>query len=130
MRADQYGYWIRADGIIVPVDFDGDHYPKVVAHFGDVAPLEYRTAMEAGWIRLVTDDDFCADTWGAATSARAIRTCLQMAADRPISRFVHCDEVMDVNQRFLTHVDFARSLAAATRRRRTTSEHTRHADAR
>jgi len=116
MRPDQYGYWIRADGAIVPVDFDGDHYPKVIAHFGDVAPDEYRTAMEAGWIRMVTDDDFCADTWGDATSARAIRTCIQMAAERPIARFIHCDERLRINERFYSHSDFVRSIGKATRR--------------
>jgi len=130
MRPDQYGYWIRADGVIVPVDFDGDHYPKAIDHFGDVAPREYATAMEAGWIRLVTDDDFCADTWGDATSARAARTCIQMAADRPIARFVHCDERLGINERFQRHADFARSIAAATRRCRGDTHGDHHAETR
>ena len=130
MRPGQYGYWIRADGVIVPVGFDGDHYPKVIDHFGDVAPREYATAMEAGWIRLVTDDDFCADTWGDATSARAARTCIRMAADRPIARFVHCDERLHINERFQHHADFARSVSAAIRRRRPDSKGEQHAGTR
>lgn len=130
--AGDYGCWITDTGKVIPTHADGEHYPVIHQHFGahtDENNSEYETAMQAGWIRVVsfalTDGtnhhEFSADTYGHYTSERALRVLFRMVADVESELYFHTDELLGIQtghhsaREFVSGVRRALSGASAPR---------------